>query len=504
MRLGDCRNFSDVLRLQGRKNPDRTFLFDIKSERSYTFGEFDGLVDRAAFYLRSKQIEPGEIVTAVISNSPEYCLLYFAVLRAGAVFNPMPYSSHKEEVLKNIGLVDPKLILVDRQKAGLFEGEASKIQYVPVGKDNLFEQEIAAFAGEGPFEWSVDENAPACLYHSSGTTSEPKGVPFTHRNMIANIASICRGFRFKAEHEIHLSFLPLGHTASINYSLLPCVYTGGRFVLAEDFWPIRFKIWDLVEAHGITYMETVPTVLYSLLNIYREGTDRDLSSLRWVGCGSAPLQTAIQENFEACFGRRVGNLYGLSETGPTHVDYPLSPGWRAGSIGVPLDVNEVRILDEDGRECAEGKVGEIAIKGENVFPGYFKNPRLTREVFRGEYFLTGDLGYEKAGRHFFVDRKKDLIIKGGINIVPAEIDEVLMKHPSVKEGVTVGVPDDIFGEEIRSYVVLKDGKTATGEDIVAHCREHLSAVKIPLVVEIVMDIPKTASGKLMRRKLRSP
>lgn len=505
MNIQDCRNFSEVIRCQGQLYPDRIFIHDIKTDRRFTFSQIDGLVEGTARCLHAHGLRKGDIITAVISNSPEYVFLYFASLRLGAVFNPLPFSSHSEEILKNVRMVESRLVVVDQKREAEFANKKpDNFLSIPVGNRSAFEERIREFSCFDYPATAIDEHAPACLYYSSGTTSDPKGVLFTHRNMISNIASICRGFQFEAGEEIHLTFLPLGHTASINYSLLPCAYSGGTIILAEDFWTIRNRIWHLVESHRVTYMETVPTVLYSLLNIYREGTQKNISSMRFVGCGSAPLQKSIQLAFEKRFGLKVGNLYGLSETGPTHVDYPLENGWEPGSIGFPLDVNQVKIYGEEGQECEPGRIGEIAVKGDNVFAGYFKNDSLYRDVIRGGYFFTGDLGYrDSGGRFYFMDRKKDIIIKGGINILPGEIDEVLLLHPSVREGVTVGIPDDLFGEQIHSFVVLKDGTEASPSELVEHCRRYLSKIKVPQEIFIVDNIPKTHSGKLVRGEFRN-
>jgi acyl-CoA synthetase (AMP-forming)/AMP-acid ligase II len=499
----DCRNFSGVIRFQSRVNPERIFLLDLKTNRSYSYREFDLVVEKTAGFLLSKGVRKGDRVTAIIENSPEYCFFYFASLRIGAIFNPMPYISHRKEIEKNIDLVEPALVLIDQRREKEFAEWKHGPIFIPVDSDRQFEKRIAGMPDTIVPGIEVDTDRPACLYYSSGTTSDPKGVLFSHKNMIANIASVCRGFRFSRENEIHLVFLPLGHTASINYSFLPCAFLGGKILLAENFWDIRNKIWDLIEDHRVTYMETVPTVLYSLLNIYKHKIDQDLSSLRFVGCGSAPLQKSIQLEFENKFGLKVANLYGLSETGPTHIDYPLDPGWNPGSIGVPLDVNEAFIMGERGEELQPGQTGEIVLKGDNVFVGYFKNDKLYRDVVRDGYFYTGDLGCkDKQGIYYFIDRKKDIIIKGGINIIPGEIDEILMQHPAVREGLTIGIPDAVFGEEIRSFVVLKDGMSAPSSAILAHCREHLPKIKIPREVIVVDALPKTHSGKLLRKKMR--
>ncbi len=504
MKIEDCKNFSEVFYFHAEQHPERVFIYDVRSERTYTFREFNRVVEKTANYLLEKGVCQGDRVTVVIENSPEYCFFYFAIIRVGAMVNPMPFTSHKEEILKNLRQVEPRVTFIDARKEREFKEEEKKdIIFVPVSAERAFEKSLEGIGDRLVTPVELEENSPACLYYSSGTTSDPKGVLYSHKNMIALISSLCRGFKFSTKHEVHLLMLPLGHTASTNYSMLPCAYLGGKIVMAESFWHIRNKIWQLIEEHRATYMEVVPTVLYSILNIYRRRVDNDTSSMRYVGCGSAPLQKAVQVEFQERFGLKIANLYGLSETGPTHIDDPLTPGWEPGSIGVPLDVNEVKIVDDNGSEPGPNQTGEIVVKGDNVFVGYYKNQAQYDQAVKDGWFYTGDLGYkDENGVFYFVDRKKDLIIKGGMNIVPGEIDEILMRHPAVKEGVTIGVPDPMFGEEVKIFVVPKDGMTVTVEEIMAHCADYLPKTKVPKFVEIVEDIPKTHSGKLLRKKLR--
>jgi acyl-CoA synthetase (AMP-forming)/AMP-acid ligase II len=503
MRLEDCTNFSEIIYYHAEHNPDRVFIYDVRSDRAYTFKEFNLAVEKTGNYLISMGVQRGDRVTVVIENSPEFCFFYFAVIRVGAVLNPMPFTSHKEEIKKNTRLVEPRMVFIDKRKEREFGENTENIIFVPVGAEREFEKSIQEMKDTLTEKIILEKNSPACLYYSSGTTDEPKGVLYSHANMVSLISSLCRGFQFSHRDEVHLIMLPLGHTASTNYSLLPCAYIGGKLVMAESFWHIRTKIWKLIEQHRVTYMEVVPTVLYSILNIYRREIANDISSMRFVGCGSAPLQKSVQMEFQERFFLKVANLYGLSETGPTHIDDPLSPGWKPGSIGIPLDVNEVKIFDENDNELGPNETGEIAVKGDNVFVGYYKNEVLYDIVVRNGYFYTGDLGYRgKNGIFYFKDRKKDLIIKGGINIVPGEIDEILLLHPAVKEGVTIGVPDEMFGEEVKSFVVPKDGMTVTPGEIISHCSGYLPKTKVPKFVDIVNDIPKTHSGKLLRKKLR--
>ncbi|MBU0477140.1 acyl--CoA ligase [bacterium] len=502
-KLKECQNFSEVLYYQSTVNPERIFVHDVCSDINYSFKEFNSIVEKTSNYLLFRGVKQGDRVTAVIKNSPEYCFFYFATIRIGAIFNPMPFTSHKEEIKRNIRYVKPYMVLIDGRRFAEFEGEEGNFLEVPVDKEKTFEKRLMSISENLEYKIDINENKPACLYYSSGTTGDPKGILFSHKNMITNISSICRGFRFSKEQEVHLVFLPLGHTASTNYSFLPCMYIGGKMVLAESFWHIRNKIWQLIQEYSVTYMETVPTILYSILNIYKDTMEYNISSMRFVGCGSAPLQKNIQIEFEKRYNLKAGNLYGLSETGPTHIDYPLEENWSPGSIGFPLDINEVKIFDRHGNELGPNQMGEIVVKGPNVFIGYFENDSLYSKVVHNGYFHTGDTGYKDAeGRFYYVDRIKDLIIKGGTNIAPGEIDEVLLLHPAIKESVTIGIPDEMFGEEIKSFVVLKDVLSVSSDEILKHCRKYLPVLKLPKEIEIIESIPKTHSGKLLRKALR--
>ena len=499
-----CHSLADVLRVHARERGDQVWVHDGNTGREWTFAAFDELVDRACAWLKERGLSTGDIVSVVIANRIEYLVLYWASLRLGSVFNPFPFGLSARDVAKNLHFVGPRLVLAQDRHLEDLEAHGPEAKYLRI-EDELegggfleaLERQSSA-ASPAP----IDPEQPACIYYSSGTTGDPKGIVYSHHNMTSLIASIVRGFGWSADDR-HLVFLPLGHTASINYSVLPCMLSGGGIALYDSFWKVRGRLWQHIAEHEIAYMEVVPSVLFSMLNTpYRDYDRAAIPDFRWVGCGSAPLPVEVQVKFQERFGLGVGNLYGLSETGPTHIDDPTETGWAPGTVGRPLDVNEVAILDPDGAPQPVGTVGEIAVKGPNVFTGYYRNEEATRRAFRGEYYLTGDLGFvDGDGRFHFSDRRKDLIIKGGVNIFPGEIDEVLFAHPSVKEAATIGVPDDYLGERIKSYVVAADGQEANEEALRAHCLEAVGSFKCPDAFVFVDDIPKGPSGKLLRRVL---
>ncbi len=424
-----------------------------------------------------------EMVAVILPNSIAYLEVYLGVLRSKNIFSPIPYFVALGELEKILDYEKPIAVITDR--ADIEEKFGSKFRVI---------------RHTGPLEAPVQARSKdiadtdiACLYYSSGTTGNQKGVLYTHENIHALIDSICRGFKFNADTR-QLAFLPFGHTASINYNIFPAFFCGSPLYVAKSFEEIRDRFFRVIAEHRINYTETVPTVLFMLLKLKQDITGLDLSSLPYVGCGSSTLPIETQLKFQEVYGLKVANLYGLSETGPSHFDDPTEPGWAPGSIGRPLDVNQCRVSFD----------GELQLKGKAVFVGYFKNETLYHEVVKDGWFSTGDLGHEKDGKFYFDDRKKDLIIKSGINILPAEVEESIYKCDDVKECVVFGKKDPIHGETVGAAVVAKH---EIADDLLIQrvkqtCKQYLSNYKIPSVVHVVQEIPKTHSGKLLRKKIR--
>jgi len=426
----------------------------------------------------------GEIVTVVLVNSVDYIEVMIACILTGNVFNPIPYFTSSNELQKIITFINPVLCITDRKDLGndLDASKIYSIEYFGVPSE-----EAAQVINKG--------DTVAALYYSSGTTSSPKGVMYTHDNIYYLISSINRGFNFKKETK-HLAVLPFGHTASINYNIYPCLFNASPLVVADSFSSILPNFFNILSEEKINYVQLVPTIIHMLLKVSFNISGLDFRALDFVGCGSSILPVESQNNFHAKYGLKVANLYGLSETGPSHLDYPLEPGWEPGSIGKALDVNECKLTDDS----------ELLIKGRNVFCGYYKNQKLYDEVVKDGWFHTGDIVAYDKDIYYFKDRKKDLIIKGGINIVPGEIEEIIYKCEYVLEAVVVGVANDIHGEEIIAAISLNNKNDnindfkSTLYDLLAL---HLSSYKHPIDFIVVPEFPKTHSGKIMRRKVRA-
>jgi len=445
---------------------------------------YDQIYENALGLAAGLDLEEGERLTVILTNSCAWIEYFLASMIGGWVFSPVPYFVQVQELDKIMTYVKPKVIITDREDIN--EKLGAKYNVLKV-----YENQSSYKNYKRPV---IMEDQAAALYYSSGTTGNPKGVIYSHKNMTSLIASIIRGFKFSAKDK-QFAFLPFGHTASINYNILPALMVGCNLIISQGFEQLRQNFFMVLSKHQITYTQIVPTVLLMLNKLRLDSKDFDLSQLQFIGCGSSTLPLTSQIEFMEKYGIKVANLYGLSETGPSHIDDPREPKWEPGSIGYPLDVNKCRIAED----------GEILLKGENIFVEYYQNESLYKEVVNEGWFHTGDLGKKKNKKFYFTDRKKDLIIKGGINIVPMEVEEAIYLHPFVAECVVVGKFNKIHGEEIIAVVVKTEDAPEDyqlNQEIKDCCKQKLSSYKVPNKVFFWESLPKTASKKLIRRKVR--
>jgi long-chain acyl-CoA synthetase len=299
-----------------------------------------------------------------------------------------------------------------------------------------------------------------------------------------------------------LTVMPLFHMNAVSVTTMSALYAGGSTVVSPKFSASRF--WQIISDYQITSFGSVATMLSMLLTSYPDGVPKGLKTdqLRFAMCGSAPVPAEVMKRFEETFNCLVIEGYGLSESTCRSTFNPPDEGRRPGSCGKPIG-NEMKVVDEEDREVANGELGEIVLRGENILKGYYRNPEATAIAFRNGWFHTGDVGYRDGDGFFYiVDRKSDMIIRGGENIYPREIDEVLYQHPAVAAAATIGVPDQLFGEEVAAFIVPGEGREATEEEIIAFCRARLADYKCPKTVRFVKEIPKGPTGKLLKRELR--
>ena len=351
----------------------------------------------------------------------------------------------------------------------------------------------------------TDANDTALILYTSGTTGMPKGAELTHANVAMN-TQICQGLTKQDSRDVQLVVLPLFHTFGQTVQMNSAIMCGASMVLLARFDPDA--VLAAMQRHKVTIFAGVPTMYIGLLNLPGAAERHDLKSiaqcLRLGLSGGAAMPVEVIRQFEARFEVAILEGYGLSETSPvatfSYMDFDRIPG----SVGQPVTGTEVRIVDDKDQPVPTGQDGEIVVRGHHVMKGYYKRPEATAEAIRNGWFHTGDIGrIDERGNVYIVDRLKDMIIRGGFNVYPRELEEVLMTHEAVAQVAVIGVPHETHGEEVKAVVVLKPGRQSTGDSIGAWCKERMVAYKYPRIVEIVDAMPMTATGKILKRALKA-
>jgi len=466
-----------------------------------TFAQLDGASSLAAGWLRDLGVGPGDRVGIMLPNIPQFPILYYGVLHAGGIVVPMNPLFKEREV---------EYYLTDSGAKVLFawEGVADQAQPGAEAAGAAYEVVDAGFmqrlASHAPAPEVVDR-APddtAVLLYTSGTTGKPKGAELTHSNLLSNVTT-CVGLFDGTSDDVIFGGLPLFHSFGQMCGLNAAVTCGATLTLIPRFDPT--KALEVLQRDKVTIMQGVPTMYVALVQHPEHGS-YDTSSLRLSVSGGASLPVEILRGFEKEFDAILLEGYGLSETSPVASFNHPDRERKAGSIGTPIKDVEMRLVDQDWHDVPAGEIGEIAIKGPNVMKGYWQRPDATAEVIRDDWFRTGDLAkVDEEGYYFIVDRAKDMIIRGGYNIYPREVEEVLYEHPAVAEAAVVGVPDPEYGEEVGAAITLKPGASATSEEIQQFVKDRIAAYKYPRVVWFLADgLPKGPTGKILKREIAPP
>ncbi|MFE2144448.1 long-chain fatty acid--CoA ligase [Streptomyces sp. NPDC059456] len=464
-----------------------------------TYAELDDASARFAAVLQERGLRPGDRIAMALPNVPLFPVVYYGILRAGGVvvpMNPLLKAREVAHILRDCGTQ----VAVTYP---LFAEEVAKAA-AEVGVECLV-TEASAFhellTAAEPLSGTVDreENDPALILYTSGTTGTPKGAELTHRNLVSNTATTAETLLRVGPHDVLFGGLPLFHAFGQTCALNAAVAAGATLTLLPRFDPQQAL--EVMHRDDVTIFLGVPAMYSALLHTeLPEGYDA--SSMRLAVSGGAAIPVEVLHEFERRFGATVLEGYGLSETSPVasfnHPDRPR----KAGSIGMPIRGVEMKLVAEDGSEVGPGEVGEIAIRGENVMKGYFNRPTATAEAVRDGWFLSGDLArVDGEGFYFIVDRKKDVIIRGGYNVYPREVEEVLYGHCAVAEAAVVGVPHKVHGEEVAAVIVLRSGADVTAEEIRDYVKERLAAYKYPRIVTFTTELPKGPTGKILKREI---
>jgi long-chain acyl-CoA synthetase len=516
-------NLAALLEDSAGRFPDRTAI--VLGETRLSYAQVNAAANQVANLLASRGIEPGDKVALMCPNLPYFSLVYWGILKAGATVVPLNVLLKGREVAYHLADSDakalfafqgtPELPIGQEAYDGFGAADATEHFFVitadPAAPSPIEGTETLGqgLAGQSPaFETvATDEDDTAVILYTSGTTGQPKGAELRHRNMRDNALAGADLFGADAANpDTYLCVLPLFHSFGQTVIQNGAAAFGGTVVMLPRFEPV--PALQLMLKEKVTFFAGVPTMYWGLLGALDETVDvaEIARNLRVAAAGGSALPVEVHHEFEKRFGVVILEGYGLSETSPVASFSPYGQPVRVGSIGVPIPGVEMELLQPGTWEpiaWTPEAVGEIAIRGHNVFKGYYGRPEATAEAIDTEgWFRSGDLGRrDEDGWYYIVDRAKEMIIRGGFNVYPREIEEVLLTHPAVSLAAVIGVPHESHGEEIKAFVILKPGASATPEELVAWGKEQMAAYKYPRIVEIVDSLPMTATGKILKREL---
>ncbi|NLY80074.1 MAG: long-chain-fatty-acid--CoA ligase [Lysinibacillus sp.] len=505
-------NLVEEVRKQCLQHPEK-YAFIYENQQT-TYGEFEKHVSRFAFSLKEIGVQRGEHVALILNNSPYFLIAYYASMRIGATLIPINPIYTMEEMSYIVDHGDVTWVIAGEEsfeRVTQLRQAFKQIKGIIVCDENEIEADNRGGSGEmlylfsdlmkgtsGMDPVSLEEDDVAMILYTSGTTGYPKGAMLTHGNLYANAKDVGEFFLFTKEDRV-IATLPFYHVFGLTVVLNVPLSKGACVLIAPRFSPKG--IFELALNYNATVFAGVPT-MYSFLYQYTEGDPNSFSHLRLAISGGAALPIKVLENFEERFKIPIFEGYGLSEASPVTCFNPPTRVRRPGSIGTSIPNVENKIVDDEGKEAEIGEVGELVCRGPNVMKGYYKSPEATRNAIRDGWLYTGDLAkQDEEGYFYIVDRKKDLIIVGGLNVYPREVEEVLYKHLKVLEAAVIGVPNDDYGEEVHAFISLKSSDCSV-EELEDFCEKYLAKYKIPKVFHFIDALPKNSTGKILKRTLK--
>ena len=510
-------NLSSQFHNIAKANAEKTAYFFLGEKSSYS--ELDTAITKFASALAMLGVKQGDHIALLLGNSPQFVISLYGALRAGAVvipINPIYTADEIGYIIKNgdvkvvVGL---DLIIPFTEKMHSYLPQVEHFIICETAQENTWEQDVKnesvsvkmkSFSrilaeGERFFQGpNLEEDDVALILYTSGTTGKPKGAMLTHRNLYSNAKDVADYLKMNEEDQV-ITALPMFHVFCLTVALNAPLMSGAALIIVPKFSPK--EIFSVAKTYQATVFAGVPT-MYNFLFQYPEGDPSDLQSLRLCISGGASLPVALLHHFEKKFNVVISEGYGLSEASPVTCFNPLDRPRKAGSIGTSILHVENKIVNELGEEVQDGEVGELIVRGPNVMKGYYKMPEETAAAIRDGWLYTGDLARkDDEGYFYIVDRKKDMILVGGYNVYPREVEEALYNHPDVVEVAVFGVPDPNFGEAVKSFVVCNN-PNLTEADLLAYCKEHLAKYKVPASIDFIAELPKNTTGKILRRALK--
>jgi long-chain acyl-CoA synthetase len=505
-------NLATLLRTSATRNPGKKAV--ILGDAEISYAALHEHAQRFAGALGKLGVKPGQHVALMLPNVPHFTIAYYGAHYAAVPVVPLNVLLMPDEIEYHLKDSDAVAFVVwegflDQAKAGFDRVPGCKHLIVaranpkdlsaPDGAHSM----TALLGGATPvreFVPTMPDDTAVVLY-TSGTTGRPKGAELTHFNLYYNCEMVATRLFPPQPDGVWLCALPLFHIFGQTCVQNVTLHQGGTLVMLPKFDPITAL--TLMNKHGVTSFSGVPTMYFAMLH-HPEASKHQPTTLRFCCSGGSAMPVEVMKAFDEKYKVNILEGYGLSETSPVASFNVLDKPKKAGSIGLPLAGVEMKLVDEQGATVtATDAPGEICVKGPNVMKGYYKRPEVNAEVIKDGWFTTGDIATRDAdGYYFIVDRKKDMIIRGGFNVYPREVEETLYAHPAVAEAAVIGVPHASHGEEVKAILALKPGAAATAEEIIAYCKEHLAAYKYPRVVEFRASLPKGPTGKILKRELR--
>jgi acyl-CoA synthetase (AMP-forming)/AMP-acid ligase II len=480
--------------------------------RHLTYKELDERVNRLANYLLSLQLESSKHIAILAENCYQYVEIYFAAAKAGYVTVPLNFRLAKSELVTILKDAEVKMLFFSQgyadtaREVGLKTGIGILVSIESAENGCLYYEELLANSPGTDPEIAVDENQMALLMYTGGTTGKSKGVMLSHRNLMTAMLDLTLTYRFNKD-DVTCFILPLFHVSL--WSVLCVLIIGGRAAILRR--PESAKILELVQEEKCTHINAIPTI-YNWLVEYPDLDKFDLSSLKKISYAGSPIAPALLKKMIQKFGNIFWQGYGLTEAAPEMtallpedhvVEGPPEKVQRLNSVGREMYMVTVKVVREDGSEVAPGEIGEIVGRGKNIMLGYWKMPDKTSETLKDGWLHTGDVGtVDEGGYIYLLDRKHDMIITGGENVYPREVEDVLYEHSAIMEAAVVGVPDERWGEAVKAVVVLKAGMKAGGEEIIKFAKSRLAGYKCPKSIDFRDSLPKTAAGKIARSQIK--
>ncbi len=499
---------AELVRAVTQRNGAKPAIIFQDTEISYA--ALDAAIERAANGLATRGITHGDRVGILLPNLPQFVIAYYAIQRVGGVVVPINVLYKAEEIAYVLNDSEATALVVYE---GFYPNAAEALLHAPSVAHVFFVG--TGEAPDGTTTWSAltDGSAPerapreispddlATICYTSGTTGRSKGAMLSHRNFLANCEQCDRLVRCNAQEDDRaLVVLPLFHIYGMNVCMTAMLRVGATMVLLPRFEPTQ--VLEQIQKHRCTALYGAPPMFVAWVN-HPDLASFDLSSVRFAFSGAAALPVQVLETFRDKTGVEIIEGYGLTEASPISHTNAAGLVNKPGTIGPAIPGVAVRLVDDDDNDVPPGAEGEILLRGDNILSGYWRMPEATAEALRGGWFHTGDIAtVDKDGYYTIVDRKKDMINAGGFKVWPREVEEVLYRHPAVQEAAVVAMSDPYTGERPMAFVALKDGQTATADDLIAYCREHLATFKAPRHIEFRPELPKLPTGKILRRVLR--